>query len=134
VTGIFDPHGQKTTIDSVVVPNGMRRRITRVTEPAGRYLEFAYTGQNSPRIAQVTEYINGVAGRSVQYSYYYWMYLDHVVYYGHPEWTAHYTYCGPNVLGDLPLLLYTCDDPMYPGPMHKIAYTYRTTDNYTGSY
>jgi YD repeat-containing protein len=33
----------------------------------------------------------------------------------------------------MPPLLWTCDDPMYPGPMHKIAYTYRTADNYTGN-
>src|SRR5262249_32498996 len=31
-------------------------------------------------------------------------------------------------------LLWTCDDPMYPGPMHKIAYTYRTADNYLGNH
>ena len=26
---------------------------------------------------------------------------------------------------DLPLLLWTCDDPMYPGPMKRIAYEYK---------
>src|SRR6266487_116788 len=125
VTAINDPHGLRTRIDSEVVANG-RRRITTVTEPAGRWLQFYYPGPNAARIDHVT----ASDGRTVQYSYYYWIYLDHVVYYGHPEWTAHYTYCGPNVPGDLPWLLYTCDDPMYAGPMHKIAYVYRTANNY----
>ena len=50
---------------------------------------------------------------------------------GFTNWTAHYLYVAANVGGeDMPPLLYTCDDPMYPGPMHKIAYTYRTTVNY----
>src|SRR6266550_5258707 len=126
VTAINDPHGLRTTIDSEVVGGAQRRRITKVTEPAGRWLQFYYPGPNAARIDHVT----ASDGRTVQYSYYYWIYLDHVVYYGHPEWTAHYTYCGPNVPGDLPWLLYTCDDPMYAGPMHKIAYVYRTANNY----
>jgi RHS repeat-associated protein len=131
VTGIYDPHGLKTTIDSEVV--GTIRRITRVTEPAGRYLQFTYDPNARRRITQITEYINGVARRSVQYNYTY-SWLSSVVYYGNNAWTASYQYTGSNIGGDMPLLLRTCDDPMYPGPMHKIAYIYRTTDNYTGNH
>src|SRR4029077_15572471 len=63
VTGIYDPHGLKTTIDSEVVST--IRRITRVTEPAGRYLQFTYSPTARRRIAQVQEFINGVAKRRV---------------------------------------------------------------------
>jgi RHS repeat-associated protein len=135
VTGIYDPHGLKTTIDSEVVGGAQRRRITKVTEPAGRYLQFTYRTQYGAQISQVQEFINGVGRRSVQYQYYLgYLWLESVVYYGNSAWTARYQYTGSNIGGDAPLLLWTCDDPMYPGPMHKIAYTYRTTDNYTGSH
>src|SRR5262245_29104781 len=132
VTGIYDPHGLKTTIDSEVVGQAQRRRITKVTEPAGRYLQFSYRTQNGSQISQVQEFISGVGRRTVQYQYYLgYLWLDSVVYYGNSAWTAHYQYCNANVPGDFwPLLLYTCDDPMYSGPMHKIAYTYRTANNY----
>ncbi|PYY24976.1 MAG: hypothetical protein DMG62_00430, partial [Acidobacteria bacterium] len=133
LTAIYDPYGLKTTIDSEVVGQAQCRRITKVTEPAGRYLQFYYTNSTSPRIDHVTEYINGIARRSVQY-YYTYTWLSSVVYYGNNAWTARYKYTRSNIGGDLPLLLWTCDDPMYPEPMHKIAYTYRTTDNYTGSH
>jgi YD repeat-containing protein len=63
ITGIYDPYGLKTTIDTEVV--GSIRRITRVTEPAGRYLQFTYDPNARRRITQVTEYINGIARRSV---------------------------------------------------------------------
>ena len=134
VTAMIDPHGLRTTIDSELVNQNTLRRITKVTEPAGRYLQFAYTGINSPRIASVTEYISGIARRSVNYSYLQ-MRLNYVQYYNN-AWTAHYQYCNANV-GDpdmMPMLLWTCDDPMYGGPMHKIAYVYRTTDNYPGNH
>jgi RHS repeat-associated protein len=132
VTGIYDPHGLKTTIDSQVV--GTIRRITRVTEPSGRYLQFSYDPNARRRITQIQEYINGVPKRRVQYNYNGLGWLTSVVYYDNPTWTATYQYMGSNIGGNLPFLLYTCDDPMYLGPMHKIAYTYRTTDNYTGNH
>ena len=121
VTGIWDPYGLKTTIDSEVV--GTIRRITRVTEPAGRYLQLSYDPNARRRITQITEYINGVARRSVQYNYSLgW--LTSVVYYGNNAWTARYQYTASNV-PNMPLLLSTCDDPMYPGPMKRIAYEYK---------
>ena len=122
VTGIYDPYGLKTTIDSEVV--GTIRRITRVTEPAGRYLQFSYDPNDRRRITQVTEYINGMARRIVQYSYNGLGWLTSVLYYGNSAWTARYQYTGSNV-PDMPMLLSTCDDPMYPGPMKRIAYEYK---------
>src|SRR5438045_2792373 len=71
LTAIYDPYGLKTTIDFEVVGQAQCRRITKVTEPAGRYLQFYYTNSTSPRIDHVTEYINGIARRSVQYYYTY---------------------------------------------------------------
>jgi RHS repeat-associated protein len=130
VTGVYDPHGLKTTIDSEVV--GTIRRITRVTEPAGRYLQFTYDPNSRRRITQITEYINGIARRSVQYNYPVGR-LTSVVYYGNNLWTARYQYTGSNIGGGMPLLLWTCDDPMYPGAMRRIAYEYKTGNNADGS-
>src|SRR5262245_61494221 len=50
VTGIYDPYGLKTTIDTELV--GTIRRVTRVTEPGGRYLQFAYDSGARRRITQ----------------------------------------------------------------------------------
>jgi len=131
---IIDPYGLKTTFTY----NG-DGTLQKVTEPAGRYLQFSYTGGT---ISSVTEVINGVSQRSVQYYYINSAYspgttvytaLDHVTYYG--QWTAKYKYRAPNNPNNsngIPLL-WTADDPMYSGPMRRIAYTYRTANNYTGN-
>ena len=124
VTAIYDPYGLKTTINSAVTPNGVRRRITQVMEPAGRYLQFSYVTTNGPRISQVTS----SDGRAVNYSYQYCngCRLYQVVYYNNAtNWTARYQYTTSNIGGELPPLLWTCDDPMYAGPMKRIAYEYK---------
>ena len=129
---IIDPHKLETTLAWENYGNG-RIRLTRVTDPAGsngRYLQFSYAPNNSPHITQVQEFINGVGRRIVQYNYppgYLW--LGSVVYYDNPNWTATYQYVNANIGEDMLPLLWTCDDSMYPGPMHKIAYTYRTAPN-----
>jgi RHS repeat-associated protein len=135
-TAIIDPYGLRTTFTY----NG-DGTLQKVTEPAGRYLQFSYSGG---LINSVTEVINGASQRSVQYYYINSAYppgttvyavLDHVVYYGQSQWTARYKYCAPNNANNangIPLL-WTADDPMYPGPMRRIAYTYRTANNYTGN-
>jgi RHS repeat-associated protein len=121
-TAIIDPYGLRTTLQwEVVGPNNLRRLVW-VIEPAGRYLHFFYTTANGPRISQVT----ASDGRNVNY-YYVYSGLDHVTYYNNPNWIAHYRYCAPNI-GDpdtVPKLLWTVDDPMYPGPMKRIAYEYK---------
>src|SRR4030095_4776092 len=112
------------------VANG-GNRLTRATEPAGRYLQFSYATANGPRISQVA----GSDGRVVQYHYYYGFALDQVTYYGNANWIARYTYVGANV-GDpntMPQLLKTCDDPMYSGPMKRISYEYKTGTNADGT-
>jgi RHS repeat-associated protein len=132
-TAIIDPHGLETILTWENFGNG-RKRLQKVTEPAGRYLQFTYTAPNSSRISQVQEFINTVGRRRVQYFYYFTAWLDHVVYYDNPTWTARYQYVAANAGGpDLPPLLWTCDDPMYPGPMKRIAYEYKTGTNPDGT-
>jgi RHS repeat-associated protein len=133
---IIDPYGLRTTFTYEVTPNG-NRRLQKVTEPAGRYIQFFYPTTNGPRIGSVT----ASDGRTVQYYYTNispggtpYTALTSVVYYGNTNWTARYTYRSPNVLpaSGLPLLL-TADDPMYPGPMKRIAYEYKTGSNPDGT-
>jgi len=122
-TAIIDPYGLRTQLVQESI-SGNRKRLQWVIEPAGRSLHFLYTGTNSPRIASVT----ASDGRVVNYYYIYCngCTLDHVVYYNNTIWTARYQYVGANVGGgDMPLLLRTCDDPMYAGPMKRIAYDYK---------
>ncbi len=123
LTAIYDPHGLKTQLVSSTTDNGVWRRLDWVIEPAGRSLHVVYTGTNSPRIASVT----ASDGRTV--NYYYagcnGCWLDSVVYYNNANWTAHYQYVGSNTSGELPPLLRTADDPMYPGATKRIAYEYK---------
>src|SRR6266508_5784535 len=133
-TAIIDPYGLRTTFTYDAY-----RRLSRVTEPAGRYLQFTYVTNSGPTISRVT----ASDLRYVQYTYTTispggrnYSALTSVGYYNNPTaWTAHYTYRAPNVgaANGLPLLS-TADDPMYPGPMKRIAYTYRTTDNFSGNH
>jgi RHS repeat-associated protein len=129
---IIDPYGLRT--DLTYDANG---RLNRVTEPAGRYLQFYYRTTSGATIDHVT----GSDGRSVQYNYtnispggQVYSALTSAVYYGDATWTARYTYQAPNVppTNGLPLLR-TADDPMYSGPMKRIGYVYKTGNNPDGS-
>ena len=51
--------------------------------------------------------------------------LYQVLYDNNANWTAQYQYCNSNVGQGLPPLLWTADDPMYAGPMKRIAYDYK---------
>jgi RHS repeat-associated protein len=118
-TAIIDPYGLTT---SLVYESTGPRRLLWVIEPAGRSLHFFYVTTNGPKISQVT----ASDGRNVNY-YYVNSALHQVTYYNNPNWIALYQYCAPNI-GDpdtVPPLLWTADDPMYPGPMKRIAYDYK---------
>ena len=133
--GIIDPYGQMTTFTY----DGYGR-LFQVTEPAGHYIQFFYTTSTG----LVIDHVSDNDGRAVQYSYInrafspgtvIYAVLDHVVYYGDSTWTAHYKYQAPNNANNsngIPLLS-TCDDPMYPGPMKRIGYVYKTGTNGDGS-
>ncbi len=131
---IVDPYGQETNITL-----GANGRITRVTEPGGRYLQFTYNG--SVLLTRVDAY----DGQGHQ--------VDWVVYHytaiapggGHPSVScltsvdysdgtthAYYTYEQDNVPEDpnsgsikaFPLVN-GCDDTRYHGSMRRIAYEYQ---------
>jgi RHS repeat-associated protein len=125
---IIDPYGQRTSFT-----RDAYGRLNKVTEPGTRYLQFFYTTSTGTFIDHVT----ASDGRTVQYYYVpfgTYTVLDHIVYYGNSAWTARYTYQSPNVGFSFSApLLRTCDDPMYPGPMKKIGYIYRTAANPDGS-
>jgi RHS repeat-associated protein len=122
-TAIIDPYGLRTQLVDEVVLNGTRRRLIWVIEPAGRYLHFSYVTTNGSRISSVT----ASDGRIVNYYYIYCngCRLDRVRYYNNPAWDARYQYTNSNIGGGLPPLLWTADDPMYAGPMKRIAYDYK---------
>jgi YD repeat-containing protein len=130
---IIDPYGQTTTF----IYDGYGR-LFQVTEPAGRYIKFFYTTTTGP----IVDHVSDNDARTVQYYYSTiapggtnYTALTSIVYFGNPTaWTATYQYCAPNTSpsNGVPLL-YTCDDPMYPGPMRRIAYTYKYGTNGDGS-
>lgn len=128
---IIDPFGQRTTFTY-----NADLTLQKITEHGGRWIQITYATVSGRKvISQVT----GSDGRSVAYSYistptYGYVVLDHVVYFGDASLTARYKYCAPNVgpVSGSPLL-WTCDDPMYAGPMRRIGYVYRTTNNPDGT-
>ncbi|MDQ2946121.1 MAG: M91 family zinc metallopeptidase [Acidobacteriota bacterium] len=131
---IIDPYGQRTALTY-----NSDGTVKKVTEPGGRYLQFTYTTISG---STVISQIAGSDGRAVLYSYVTvsfatgssYLVLDHVSYFGDSSLVAHYTYCAPNTgyAGALPLLK-TAIDPMYTGPMWRIGYVYRTTNNPDGT-
>lgn len=131
---LIDPFGQRTTLTYNNV------FLDRVTEPAGRYLQFYYTTIAGLKLV---DHVTASDGRTVQYYYIQstfppgtinYVCLDHIVYYGNAQWTAQYTYKGPNVgsVNGAPLL-WKCYDPFFGGPMKRIAYTYATVNNPDGT-
>ena len=144
-TAIIDPHGLPTTL--TYNPDGT---LSTIREPAGRQLQITYItvpwtrwyGSDHDR---VIDHVQASDGRIVQYTY---ANLDHgpntrnythlisVVYPndpGFPAPTAYYTYQSSNYHdsfgGEAYPLLSTCDDPMYEGPMKRIAYVYATAND-----
>jgi YD repeat-containing protein len=128
---IIDPFGQRTTFTY-----NTDGTLLKVTEPGGRWIQISYT---TISFQKVISNISASDGRSVVYSYittptYGYLVLDHVVYFGDSSLTARYRYCTPNVgAASGNPLLWTCDDPMYAGPMRRIGYIYRTTTNPDGT-
>jgi RHS repeat-associated protein len=128
---ITDPYGQTTTITG----SPTNSPVT-VTEPAGRWIKMFYrtiTSSSQGAVNDVViDHVTGSDGRSVQYNYTAYVSphgtiytsLTSVVYYADPTLTATYSYQNDNITGDGRPLLSTCYDPMYMGPMVRIAYKY----------
>jgi RHS repeat-associated protein len=130
---ITDPYGQTTTVTG----SSTNSPVT-VTEPAGRWIKMYYRTITSSAEGAlndiVIDHVAASDGRSVQYNYTAYVTqsltrytsLTSVVYYGDPTVTATYAYQDSNLPGPASgrPLLSRCFDPMYPGPMVRIAYIY----------
>lgn len=130
---IVDPHSLRT-----VLSYNANGSLSRITEPAGRWLQLSYTttswtngsGQHDVVITQVS----ASDGRNVTYNYgaqafypgtYAYTYLGNVVYFGDSNVLAYYAYEAPNVVdANGHPLLHSAYDPMYAGPMKNMLYQY----------
>ena len=126
-TAIIDPYGQRTTLEYGA------GGLSRVTEPAGRWLRINYT-LISPYRYVITSveagYDVNTVTQSVSYSYqqfpvsgFSYTTLTGVNYSDGTH--ANYTYQAANTYSTTGLpLIQTCDDVRYAGPMKKIAYEF----------
>jgi RHS repeat-associated protein len=149
---IIDPYGQVTTLSWTVLSSGLRR-LDKVTEPGGRYLQINWDTTNSYIIS--VQAFDGIAGHTtpMQSVTYTWTTQTLSLPDGsHPNsykvltgvnysdgTSATYTY----IEGNYPVpcstpqswfysaLLKTADDTHYAGPMKQIAYKYAATGNKT---
>jgi RHS repeat-associated protein len=130
--GIIDPYGQITTV-TYPADGSMT-----ITEPAGRMLKIFYkTGPaNDTVVDRVEEWMtSALKGRTVTYNYSTYSAsgtnysaLTSVTY---PDSiTATYSYQNDNNFASGIPLIKTAIDPMYEGPMWKIAYTFVTNGVY----
>lgn len=143
-TAIIDPYGLRTIL--AYNPDGT---LATIQEPAGRQIQITY--MTTPwtnwwgGYDRVIDHIQASDGRIVQYNYANlnhgpytrnYTHLTSVVYPadpGAPAATASYTYQSSNYSdpfgGEAYPLLATCDDPMFAGPMKRIAYVYATAND-----
>jgi len=129
--GIIDPYGQTTTI--TYPADGS----LTITEPAGRTIKvFSRTISSTSQGALgdgVVDHVTGSDGRTVQYNYTAYVTangtrytsLTSVVYFGDTSLNATYTYQPGNTDPNGRPLIATCIDPMFDGPMWKIAYEFK---------
>jgi RHS repeat-associated protein len=134
---IIDPFGRITTV--TMQPDGSER----ITEPGGRWLQIYYALPCDPTTSQCSGSPQGNAndwvitkvtasdGRTVYYTWSAFVTTSNTVYASltsvNYSWdsnlTATYTYTGNNAGPYFPVLS-TAIDPLYTGPMWRIAYTY----------
>jgi RHS repeat-associated protein len=142
---IIDPYGLTTTISYDTVgqdDNGNDiYRISRITEPGGRYLLLNYPTADGTGISGVQAFTaDNNLTQSVSYGYAFYSATGGVY------WTltsatysdgslAQYTYqndnSGKNGSPKIPLLQ-SCDDVRYYGPMHQIQYQFVRGDRIRG--
>jgi|GEM_PF-598312 len=124
LTEMIDPYGQATIITR---PGD---GSTTITEPALRTIKIFY--KQGPAGDTVIDYIVGSDGRRVEYRYLAYVTpngtrystLTSVVYFNNSFWNATYTYQPDNVDVNGRPLIASCIDPMFDGPMWKIAYDF----------
>jgi RHS repeat-associated protein len=132
--GIIDPHQQVTTI---TYPGDGSLTIT---EPGGRWLKLFYGASTIGQNETVLWRVRASDGRTVEYSYieyttpggFKYTTLGHVFYDLGPEWST-YEYQADNLDPDGRPLLRTCVDPMFRGPMWRIAYDFVPLSAGTGA-
>jgi RHS repeat-associated protein len=134
VQGIIDPYGQITTISGSPAnfyPNSTG--LVTVTEPGGRWIKLYYVQLPGDPWDYFIDHVTASDGRTVQYTYttvaWYDQRLTQVTYFNDPTLVASYSYQADNTNAGGNALLRTCVDPMYAGPMWKIAYNYATGTN-----
>lgn len=123
--GIIDPYQQLTTI---TYPGDGSLTIT---EPGGRSLKLFYGVSTIGKNEIVLWRVRASDGRTVDYSYieyttpggFKYTTLWHVFYDLGPEWST-YEYQADNLDPDGRPLLKSCVDPMFRGPMWRIAYDF----------
>lgn len=135
VQGIIDPYGQTTTITGSPASG-----LVTITEPGGRWIKLFYLQTGNPWF-YVIDHLTASDGRTIQYGYTLtghtissldpW--LSQVTYFNDPTLVATYSYQADNTSGGGDRLLRMCIDPMYAGPMWKIAYNYATGTNPDGT-
>jgi len=139
VNGIIDPYGQTTTITGSVrpvTPGQPGSSVVTITEPGGRWIELHYFIPGG--WTSLIDYVLASDGRRIDYTYTIDQFntaqrLVQVNYYNDPTLVATYTYQADNSNSGGNYLLSTCIDPMYAGPMWKIAYNYATGTNPDGT-
>lgn len=137
LVSITDPHGLTTTVTQQTDGSIL------ITEPApaGRWLRVYIRSVQSPaegnQSQPVVDHVAASDGRIVQYNYAAYTVGTNVVttltsvnYYSDPNLTATYTYQADYTNA---VQLSTCNDPLYPGPMRKIAYTFASVRNPNGT-
>ena len=127
--GIIDPYGQITNVS-------YSGNVTTVTEPAGRWIQIVNRNATSSEGLTadiVVDHITGSDGRTVYYYYApyttangtHYTSLTTVRYFADATFDATYTYQPGNTDPNTRPLISTCTDPMYNGPMWKIAYDFK---------
>jgi RHS repeat-associated protein len=116
-TKIIDPYGHETLIERDAAHNN---RITKVTEPGGRYLQVIWGGS---QINYVRAYTGGPNNQLIETVDYSWgQSINHVAY--DDGTSADYTY---ETTGGGRVLLKTAQDARYNGPMRQIEYDHSGT-------
>lgn len=127
--GIIDPYGQTTTV-TYPADGSMT-----ITEPAGRWLKLFYIQTpwtNGGVRDTVLDNVQASDGRTVKYNYTQYVTpngttytsLNNVVYFNDQTLKATYGYQNGNTDPNGRPLIASCTDPMFAGPMWKIAYDF----------